>query len=251
MNTARFPIYDGRLARKVVLIVCAALCATYSLRAGETDSKAVTTATEEAPEYKNWIELGIGGVITSGDRAQFEQEHRLPGDQPYGGIQDLHYEQTIGKNATLTVDGHALWDFNDYDIKLQLSQPNLGYIKVGFTEFRSWYDGNGGFLPPHGGTWFPPPIPEMHIDRGEAWVELGLRLPNWPEITLRYSHEFRQGMKDSTVWGDTNQTGLAPPFNSTRKIVPSFRDIDETRDTIALEISQTISTTDVLLGMRY
>jgi hypothetical protein len=251
MNTARFPIYDGRLARKVVLLVCAALCATYSLRAGETDSKAVTTATEEAPEYKNWIELGIGGVITSGDRAQFEQEHRLPGDQPYGGIQDLHYEQTIGKNATLTVDGHALWDFNDYDIKLQLSQPNLGYIKAGFTEFRSWYDGNGGFLPPHGGTWFPPPIPEMHIDRGEAWVELGLRLPNWPEITLRYSHEFRQGMKDSTVWGDTNQTGLAPPFNSTRKIVPSFRDIDETRDTIALEISQTISTTDVLLGMRY
>ena len=39
------------------------------LRAGETtDGKAVTTATEETPEYKNWIELGIGGVITSGDQ---------------------------------------------------------------------------------------------------------------------------------------------------------------------------------------
>ena len=60
------------------------------------------TATEEQPEeYKNWIELGIGGVITSGDRAQFEQEHWLPGDQPYGGIQDLHYEQTFGKDTTL------------------------------------------------------------------------------------------------------------------------------------------------------
>ena len=211
----------------------------------------MTTATEEAPEYKNWIELGIGGVITSGDRAQFEQEHRLPGDQPYGGIQDLHYEQTIGKDATLTVDGHALWDFNDYDIKLQLSQPKLGYIKAGFTEFRSLVRWQRRIFSAPWRHLVPPPIPEMHIDRGEAWVELGLRLPNWPEITLHYSHEFRQGMKDSTVWGDTNQTGLAPPFNSTRKIVPSFRDIDETRDTIALEISHTIGNTDVLLGMRY
>ena len=75
------------------------------------------TATEEQPEeYKNWIELGIGGVITSGDRAQFEQEHWLPGDQPYGGIQDLHFEGTFDKDGVFSVDGHALWDFNDYDI---------------------------------------------------------------------------------------------------------------------------------------
>ncbi len=134
---------------------------------------------------------------------------------------------------------------------LQLSKAKLGYIKAGFTEFRSWYDGNGGFFPHDGGTFFPPPFPEMHIDRGDAWVELGLRVPDWPEITIRYSHEFRFGQKDSTIWGDTNLTGLQPPFNSTRKIVPSFRDIDEKRDIVSLEISKTIGNTDVLLGMRY
>ena len=89
----------------------------------------------------------------------------------------------------------------------------------------------------------------MHIDRGEAWVELGLRVPDWPEITIRYSHEFRDGQKDSTIWGDTTLTGL--PVNPTRKIVPSFRDIDETRDIFSLEASKTIGNTDVLLGMRY
>jgi hypothetical protein len=236
-------------ARRFVVLICAGAFAASALRAGETtDGKAVTTATEEAPEYKNWIELGIGGVITNGDRAQFEQEHRLPGDQPYGGIQDLHFEQTVGKNGLFSIDGHALWDFNDYDITVQLSQPKLGYIKAGFTEFRSWYDGNGGFFP-HNDVFFSPPFPEMHIDRGDVWVELGLRVPNWPEITIRYSHEFRDGQKDSTVWGDTNLTGL--PVNPTRKIVPSFRDIDETRDIVSLEISKTIGNTDVLLGMRY
>ncbi len=96
-----------------------------------------------------------------------------------------------------------------------------------------------------------PPYPEMHVDRGDAWIELGLRAPDWPEITIRYDHEFRFGQKDSTVWGDTNLTGLQPPFNSTRKIVPSFRNIDEKRDIFSFEASKTIGNTDVLLGMRY
>ena len=235
-------------SRKFLVFGFAGIFAAAAVRAGETDSKAVTT-TEETPEYKNWIELGIGGVITSGDRAQFEQEHRLPGDQPYGGIQDLHFEEPLGKDGLFSLDGHALWDFNDYDITVQLSKPKLGYIKAGFTEFRSWYDGNGGFFPHDGGTFFPPAFPEMHIDRGDAWVELGLRVPDWPEITIRYSHEFRDGQKDSTSWGDTNLTGLA--VNPTRKIVPSFRDIDETRDIFSFEASKTIGNTDVLLGMRY
>jgi hypothetical protein len=237
--------------RKFLVLVCAGTFAATGLRAGETtDGKAVTTTTEEAPEYKNWIELGIGGTIVNGDNAQFEQEHRLPADTAYGGIQDLHFEGPLGKDGLFSVDGHAIWDTNDYDITLQLSQPKLGYIKAGFTEFRSWYDGNGGFFP-HNDVFFEPPFPEMHIDRGDAWVELGLRVPDWPEITIRYEHEFRFGQKDSTVWGDTNLTGLPPPANSTRKIVPSFRDIDETRDIFSFEASKTFGNTDVLLGMRY
>ena len=235
-------------ARRFLVLVCAGTFAATALRAGDTsDGKAVAT-TEETPEYNNWIELGIGGTIVHGDNAQFEQEHRLPANTAYGAIQDLHFEQTFDKDALFSVDGHAIWDTNDYDITVQLSKPKLGYIKAGFTEFRSWYDGNGGFFP-HNDVFFSPPIPEMHIDRGEAWVELGLRAPNWPEITIRYDHEFRQGMKDSTIWGDTILTGLTVQPN--RKIVPSFRDIDETRDIFSFEASKTFGNTDVLLGMRY
>src|SRR5215471_9148527 len=216
-------------SRRFLVLAFAGTFAAAGARAGDTsDGKALTaTATEEQPEeYKNWIELAIGGVITSGDRAQFEQEHRLQGDQVYGGIQDLHLEGTIGKNTQFSIDGGALWDFNDSDITLQLAPPNFGYIKAGYQEFRSWYDGNAGFFP-HNDVFFNPPYPEMHVDRGDAWIELGLRAPNWPEITIRYDHEFRFGQKDSTVWGDTNQTGLLAPFNSTRKIVPSFSNTDD------------------------
>src|SRR6185436_3920885 len=77
----------------------------------------------------------------------------------------------------------------------------------------------------------------------------GLRIPEVPELTFRYSHEFRDGRKDSTVWGDTALTGLAA--NNVRGVVPSFWDIDEQRDIFALYAKHTISKTDVGLGLRY
>jgi hypothetical protein len=210
-----------------------------------------TTTTETETEYKNWIELGIGGTWTNGDRAQFEQEHHLVGDEVYGGINDMHYEHAVGE-ATLTIDGHALWDINDYDISVKLEQPKFGYMAAGYTAYRTWYDGNGGFFPPHGGTWFHPFFPEMHIDRDAVWIEFGLRVPDLPEVTIRWERDFRDGQKDSTIWGDTNRTGggniLAGP---TRKIVPSFRDIDEVRDVFSFDASKTFGNTDALIGMRW
>ena len=143
------PHFRVRVAGIAALFLCLALI-SHIARAGETADAKSTPTTEEEPEYKNWIELGIGGVITHGDRAQFEQEHRLPGDQVYGGIQDLHYEQTVGKDVELVVDGHALWDNHDYDVTVSLTKPKVGYIRGGYNEFRSWYDGNGGFLSPQG-----------------------------------------------------------------------------------------------------
>ena len=155
---------------------------------------------------------------------------------------------------TLTIDGHAILDNDDYDLKVDFSQAGVGYIRAGYTEFRSWYDGNGGFFPVNG-QFITPANQEMSVDRGEAWIELGLRMPKLPEITLRYSHEFREGQKDSTIWGDTILTGLPlPPPNTNnpaRKIAPAFRDIDETRDIFSFDLLQNFGKTDVGLGMRY
>src|ERR1043166_8392073 len=173
----------------VLLVGPTVVCAGESSEAKMTPDGTATATPEEEP--KNWIELGIGGNIIDGDEAQFKQEHRLSGDV-FGGIQDLHFEHQVGEKGQLVIDGHAIFDNNDYGLKLDLSQPDVGYIRAGVDKFRSWYAGAGGWFP-HRGVFFEPPIPEMHIDRGEAWVELGLRLPDWPEITLRYSHLWRNG----------------------------------------------------------
>lgn len=244
----RFRIGAGRLEKIALALICLGALGTSSVRAGDNKSAPTTTATEEeAPELKNWIELGIGGVNIGGDDAQFKQEHRMSGDI-FGGIEDLHFEQAVGKKGQLTVDGHAIFDNHDYDVKIDFTYQGVGYIRAGYTEFRSWYDGNGGFFP-IGNIFFAPPHPEMSLDRGEAWVELGLRMPKLPEITLRYSHLFRDGQKDSTIWGDTTLTLVTT--NPARKIAPAFRDINETRDVFSAEITQNIGKTDLGLGMRY
>lgn len=250
IRSAPFRVRGAGLAASLVL--CAGFVSQLARAddaAASKDGKSVAAAAtqEETPEYNNWIEFSFGGVAVKGDEAQFEQSHRVPADQVYGGIQDLHFEEAIGKDVQMTLDGHAIFDTNDYGLKFNLSKNKLGYIQFGYDEFRTWYDGNGGFFPPNG-QFFNPTYPEMHIDRGDAWVELGLRVPDLPAITLRYSHEFRQGQKDVTIWGDTNLTGIT---GATRKIAPGFRDIDETRDTLAFDISKTFGNTDVLLGMRY
>ncbi len=226
--------------------LCCGAFALQPLFAGDVSKE--TTTTEEEPVYNNWINLLIGGVSINGDEAQFKQEHRISGDI-FGGIDDMHFEHSLGKDVNLTFDGHAIFDNADYNLRLRIDKAKVGYIEAGFTEYRDWYDGNGGFFP-NNGAFFEPLFPqEMHIDRGEAWIELGLRIPNFPEITLRYSHMFREGMKDSTIWGDTTLTGLAT--NPARKIAPAFRGIDEKRDFFTADISQSFSNTDVALGMRY
>src|SRR5947209_10205995 len=129
-----------------IVFCCAAALGAYSARAGDNKTTPAATTTEEEETPKNWIELGIGGVNIAGDDAQFKQEHRISGDV-FGGIESMHIERELGKNATLTIDGRAIFDNHDYDVKIDLTFPKIGYIRGGYTEFRSWYDGNGGFFP--------------------------------------------------------------------------------------------------------
>jgi hypothetical protein len=207
------------------------------------------TATEETPtEYTNWITLGIGGVSVDGDAAQFQQRHRV-NEGFFGGIEELHWEPTINKDVTLKLDGRAITGAEDYLASVELSYRNVGYIKAGYRKFRTWYDGNGGFFPPDD-LFFELYDNEFAIDRGSIWAELGLRVPKWPEITFRYEHQWRDGQKDSTSWGDTGLTGL-PGSNNLRNIVPTFLTIDETRDIFTLDLTHTISKTEVGLGLRY
>ncbi len=196
------------------------------------------------PDFTNWVEVSVGGVFVDGSKAAFQQQQQVPAGA-FGGVESSHFEQPVGTNRLVQVDGRGIFDNHDYELKLQLTQEQLGYIQAGYREYRTWYDRNGGFFPPTA-SWFTPYNREAAIDRGDAWIEAGLRMPDLPQLTLRYEHQFRSGDKDSSSWGDvTLGRGV------TRAIIPSFYGIDEKRDIFQLEVKHTISATELAGGVRY
>jgi hypothetical protein len=200
----------------------------------------------------NWIDLTIGGAFVSGNDAGMMARTQTNGDF-YGGISDSYFSKALNDSTTLTIDGHAIPGLEDYEGHLLLNKQGLGYLKVGYDQFRTWYDGSGGAVPGVAGGWIPLYDDELSVDRGEFMVELGLRMENLPEVTFGYSHEWREGSKDSTSWGRSAATLLPPGAAAgvSFAIVPTLYNIDEASDTFTLDIAHTLGNTDLDLGLRY
>jgi hypothetical protein len=190
-------------------------------------------------DYRNWFDVSVGGNFINGDKARFMERHGVP-KGAYGGVSDFHYEQDIGAKGLFEVDGRGIFDNNDYSLRLNLENPDYGYVRGGYSEFRTWYDGSGGYLPASD-TFLRLYDEELFVDRGDFWLEGGLTLPGKPIFTFRYDHQFRDGKKDSTIWGDVGPRGVAP----------SFLDIDEERDIFQLDAEHTLAETRFGVGLRY
>src|SRR5580765_4876648 len=65
-------------------------------KAEETNSPSLFKPLEPG-EYNNWLQLGVGGVAVSGDKAQFQQRHQVPAGA-FGGVEQFHYERPFKTN---------------------------------------------------------------------------------------------------------------------------------------------------------
>lgn len=194
--------------------------------------------------YNNWLDLSAGAFLTSGNKAQAQQQHQTS-TGAFGGIQDLHVQGDVAKGTTFTVDGHSIFDNHDYDLTLGVSREKLGYLRFSFSEFRTWYNGDGGFFPPSG-LYFPGSQDALELDRGHISFEGGLTLENLPQVKFKYTRNFREGDTSSTTWGLTHPGG-----DALRGISPSFYDISEHSDTFQLEVTHHIKATELGAGFSY
>jgi hypothetical protein len=211
-----------------------------STKSDETAKSDESAKTE--PDYRNWFDVSVGGNMVRGNKAQFMENHQMPAGA-YGGVSNFHYEQDVGKKGLFEIDGRGIFDNHDYSLTLNVQHPDYGYLRGGYREFRTWYNGTGGYLPVNDGM-FHLENAELAIDRGEFWFEGGLTLPDKPILTFRYSHQFREGDKDSTIWGDTKSN-----LPDARGIVPTFLDIDEKRDIFQIDAEHTLSNTRFGAGL--
>jgi hypothetical protein len=212
---------------------------------------------EEPTPAANWVTFTIGGAFVSGDDAHFMQRTRS--SDFYGGIEDMMYSHELNDSTTFTLDGHALPGNEDYEINMSLEKNDLGYVKAGFKQFRTWYDATGGYLQGSNMDFIDDSgrsgliDDERSIDRGEIYFEAGLRKEDFPEITFSYRHLYRNGDKDSTSWGDTfsNSNWKGSGASTAFKLMPALWDIDETTDIFELDAEHTLGNTELGAGLVY
>ena len=194
--------------------------------------------------YSNWIELSTGALLTQGNANQAAQGQQHSTGM-FGGIQDLHYETQVAKKTTFTLDGHSIFDDHDYSIGLGVVRDDLGFVRLHVQDFRTWDSGNGGYVPANQQAYALPGGP-LALDRGLIAFEMGLTKPDLPKITLKYSHDYRYGNESSTLWGPVHD-----PNNSVYRPYPGIDSINESSDTIQLDLTHNYKKVNYGAGVSY
>ena len=236
------------LTHSTIWFGCAAACCALSFQMSATAGTPTPTPAAPAPAVTgtNVVGFAVGGTAAYGDEAAYQRRFAQTGDF-YGGISNLNWKGDVADGVSLSLEGHALFGMEDYGFLGTLTKENLGYVQVGYKQFRTWYDASGGYVPGAVNSWIPLYDDDVSVDRGEVWMEAGLQLENMPELTFRYTHSWREGTKDSTSWGGA--TAVAPATGY--KLVPSLNQIDETTDTFLLDFTHTLGNTDFGGGVSF
>ena len=212
--------------------------------------KAERLTSEQVSILRAWIDQGVkwdeeptetlsytfaptlGYVTVSGNERKF-REHYWQADGWTGGIGEFTLSDRLKDGTKVTASGRSIYGTEDHELTLTLDKPKLGFIELGFDQFRRFYDDTGGYYA--GLNQAPIALgDDLHLDTGRAWINLGLTRPNWPRIVLGYEHQYRDGEKSMIHWGPIFP---ADPALSGRGIFPSSKRIDEETHIIRFDLS--------------
>ncbi len=223
-------------------LLAGALLALPSVRAAEADA---------LPAFEdNYITVSGQVPTLSGSHAAFQNRTQIA-RKGAGGIEEFNYTVDLSKATTLQVDGRALPGAEDYLAQFKLTKNEVGSFEAGYKRERTFYDGAGGFFPLNN-AWLPIYPRALFVDRGKFFVNGTIALPNTPVFTFSYTNETRTGRKDSTIWGDTDQTGVPiyslnslNPISANRRIVPAYLQLGERRETWEVAVKDSFGKTNV------
>lgn len=219
-----------------------------STRAAEADAFPVFT--------ENYIKVSGAGASLNGSKAAYQARSQTS-KAGTGGIEDFNYTYDLSKDTNLVVDGRVMANDDDYLLQFKLTKNEFGSVEVGYKRFRTFYDGAGGFFPTNN-LFMAVYRRPLFVDRGKFFVNATIAMPKAPVFTFKYANENRTGRKASTIWGDTDQTGIpiyvgtgaVNPISADRKIIPAYNQLNERNQTWELSMRHTVanSTAVVTVG---
>lgn len=216
--------------RSTGLILAGTLLALPAIRVLASDAP----ASDVFPDFESYIKVAGQAPWITGDNKAFEARAQQPSAGSVG-IEDLYFAKDLNDTTSMTFTGHAMEGIEDYLANVKIDKDKIGSFDAGYSRFRTFYDGVGGFFP-QSDTFYKWSPESLHVDRSKGWVDLKLALPNKPVFTLSYRNETRSGMKDSSEWAAVinplatvtagKLVGTALPAN-TPFIAPNVQLLDE------------------------
>ncbi len=239
MNVKSFSLFRtaGLLAG-----ACFVLCAARAADTAKAESDALALTDENT--------IKVSGQVNdfNGNKAASQTAKQVP-KTGFGGIESLNYTKELSKVSTLQIDGRALPGMEDYLAQFRVTKNEVGSFEAGYKRFRTFYDGAGGFFPLNN-AWLPIYARALYVDRGKFFANATIAMPKAPVFTFRYTNETRSGRKSSTIWGDTDQTGV--PISSVaalnlisanRKIIPAYIQLGERHEVMEASVRHSIGHT--------
>ncbi|MFA6961140.1 MAG: TonB-dependent receptor [Opitutaceae bacterium] len=222
-------------------LICVAGVLTATLVAAPQLSAADAKNSDAFPVFDSYIKVSGQAASITGNGAAY-QANTGQSQQNGAGIEEFHYSKELPKDNTLTMDGRALSGSEDYLLRVNLAKADLGTIDVGYSRFRTFYDGVGGFFPLNS-AWHPLNPQDLFVDRGKFWAEAKFAREDRPEFTIRYTNETRDGQKDSTEWGDSTVTGIPGPGTTDRHVIPAYLQLNERHQELRGTMKHTVGNT--------
>jgi hypothetical protein len=187
------------------------------------------------------ITLSAGAALVDGNDAAFRARTGLKEDA-IGGIESLQVSTAAG-DWKLSLTGRALYDLEDYAAGVVMEKEDFARISIQYDTYRVWSD-SYTVAGPNAATIALLPLGDSFaLDRGTLVIEAVLKKPDIPQFSIKYTRSMRDGQKASTAWGDTTLSG------ANRSFVPSYNDIDETRETLEVAVAHTMGDTKVAGGV--
>ena len=113
--------------------------------AAATPSLQAAAATDDFANFESYIKLSGYTPWIDGNTAAYQKRFQTR-DVGAAGVEDLHLLRDL-KNSTVTLDGRALFGAEDYLLHLNVTKEGVGSFDAGYSSFRTFYDGIGGFFP--------------------------------------------------------------------------------------------------------
>jgi hypothetical protein len=165
-------------------------------------------------------------ALVDQNHRKFQADHWMR-DGYAGGLNDATISYGTPENIEVLMEGRGILDQdtsitrNDYKGGILIRKKGLGFIDVSYKEFPKYYDSRGGIYHPF--TMFSGmTVPrDLELDIGLLKIETGLTIDEWPHLEFEFEREFKNGAKSRTTWGSAVESGI------TRKIIPSWQEIDE------------------------